>query len=298
MSAHANAPVRVVFIGGSGRSGSTLIERLLGQLPGVCNVGEVVFLWERGLRRGELCGCGLVLLECPFWCEVGKRAFGGWDSFDVDRFLALKESVDRNRFIPALAVPARGGEGKAEARAREYAGTYGLLYRAIREVSGCAVAVDASKHASLAFCLRECAEIDLRVVHVVRDSRAVAYSWTKLVRRPEAGIGAADGQEYMDTFSPGRSAMLWNTLNLGFHLLAARGIATTLIRYEDFIAAPVAQMRALAEFAGADPDLSFMTGEHADLTAAHTVSGNPVRFAAGRTAFRLDDAWRSRLRPR
>ena len=107
--------MRVVFIGGSGRSGSTLIERLLGRLPGVCNVGEVAFLWERGLQRGELCGCGLALLECPFWCEVGKRAFGGWDSFNVDRFLALKESVDRNQFIPALAVPARGGEGKAEA---------------------------------------------------------------------------------------------------------------------------------------------------------------------------------------
>ncbi len=78
------------------------------------------------------------------------------------------------------------------------------------------------------------------MVHVVRDSRAVAYSWNKLVRRPDAGIGAADGQEYMDT-SPRRSAMLWNTLNLGFHLLAARGIPTTLIRFEDFIAAPVAR---------------------------------------------------------
>src|SRR5713101_4556489 len=133
---------------------------------------------------------------------------------------------------------------------------------AIREVSGCDVGVDSSKHASLAFCLRTSEDIDLRVVHVVRDSRAVAYSWTKRVRRPEADIAAADAQAYMDTFSPRKSAMLWNTLNLGFHLLAARGTPTTLVRYEDFVAAPVSAMRALAEFAGADPALSFMTAEH------------------------------------
>ena len=139
------------------------------------------------------------------------------------------------------------------------------LYRAIREVSGCDVVVDSSKHASLAFCLRASADIDLRVVHVVRDSRAVAYSWTKRVRRPEAGIAATDWQAYMDTFSPPKSAMVWNTLNLGFHLLKARGTATTLVRYEDFVGAPVNGMRALAEFAGVQPALSFMTADHADL---------------------------------
>ncbi len=293
----ADTPVRVIFIGGSGRTGSTLIERLLGQLPGVCNVGEVVFFWERGLQRGELCGCGVPVPECPFWCEVGKRAFGGWDSFDLDRFLALKQSIDRNRFIPALAVRSGDSDGGVVARAHEYAGAYVRLYRAIRAVSGCEVLVDSSKHASLAFCLRASDDIDLRVVHVVRDSRAVAYSWTKRVRRPEvpAGEGGAGGQEYMDTFSPRRSAMLWNTLNLGFHLLSARGTSTTLVRYEDFVAAPVTAMRALAEFTGAEAALSFMTGEHADLIPAHTASGNPMRFAAGRMAFRLDDAWRTHL---
>ena len=291
----ADTPVRVVFIGGSGRTGSTLIERLIGQLPGVCNVGEVVFLWERGLQRGERCGCGVPLPECPFWRKVGETAFGGWESFDVQGFLGLKQSIDRNRFIPALAVRSRDSGGEIVARAREYAGTYARLYRAIREVSGCDVVVDSSKHASLAFCLRASAEVDLRVVHVVRDSRAVAYSWTKRVRRPEAGLGAAGAQEYMDTFSARKSAMVWNTLNAGFHLLEARGIPATLVRYEDFVAAPVSGMRALAEFAGADPDLSFMTAGHADLAAAHSASGNPMRFSAGRTPFRLDDAWRTRL---
>ena len=46
--------------------------------------------------------------------------------------------------------------------------------------------MDASKHASLAFCLRTEPAIDLRVMHLVRDPRAVAYSWTRPLKRPEA----------------------------------------------------------------------------------------------------------------
>jgi hypothetical protein len=294
-------PVRVVFIGGSPRTGSTLVERLLGALPGVCNVGEVALMWERGLIRGERCGCGVPLLRCPFWREVGEVAFGGWDSFDAPEFLALKRSVDRNRFIPRLLADgdsARLFTGGATCRdAMEYAAVYARLYRAARQVSGCAVTVDASKHASLAFCLRTEPEIDLRVIHLVRDPRAVAYSWTRRVRRPEAE-GAADASpRYIPTLSPARSAMRWNIQNLGFHLLAARGAAARLMRYEDFIAAPVARMQELAEFAGVEPELSFMTDTGADLGLTHTAGGNPMRFSAGRIEFRRDDVWRSRLSP-
>ena len=144
-------PVKVVFIGGSGRTGSTLVERLLGALPGVCNVGEIALMWERCLIRGERCGCGVPLLRCPFWREVGEVAFGGWDSFDVPEFLALKRSVDRNRFIPRLLADS---DAAIRRRAKEYAAVYARLYRAIGQVSGCAVIVDGSKHVSLAFCLR------------------------------------------------------------------------------------------------------------------------------------------------
>jgi hypothetical protein len=294
-------PVRVVFIGGSGRTGSTLVERLLGTLPGVCNVGEVVHLWERGLLRGERCGCGVPLPRCPFWGEVGEVAFGGWDSFDAAEFLALKQSVDRNRFIPRLLADGDSARlftgGDTRRNATEYAAIYARLYRAVQQVSGCAVTVDASKHASLAFCLRTEPAIDLRVIHLVRDPRAVAYSWTRRVRRPEAAEAVAASNKYMATFSPARSAMRWNVLNLGFHLLAARGTPTRLMRYEDFIAAPVAGMRELAEFAAVEPELSFMTDTGAELGPTHTAGGNPMRFSAGQIEFRRDDAWRSRLRP-
>jgi hypothetical protein len=67
--------VKVLYIGGFGRSGSTLVERILGQLPGFCSAGEIVFLWQRGLIENQLCGRGATFSECDFWTRVGKTAW-------------------------------------------------------------------------------------------------------------------------------------------------------------------------------------------------------------------------------
>lgn len=79
----AAQPVRLLYLAGIGRSGSTLLERLLGEVPGVCSLGEVTHLWRRGVLRNERCGCGTPFLDCPFWRKVGESAFGGWRSADA-----------------------------------------------------------------------------------------------------------------------------------------------------------------------------------------------------------------------
>jgi len=39
----------VMYIAGSGRSGSTMLERVLGEMPGFVNVGELIDLFRRPL---------------------------------------------------------------------------------------------------------------------------------------------------------------------------------------------------------------------------------------------------------
>ncbi|HET6214816.1 MAG TPA: sulfotransferase, partial [Micromonosporaceae bacterium] len=174
--------MRVLFLGGLGRSGTTLVERILGQLPGVCSLGEVVHLWRRDLRDDERCGCGVRFSACDFWRAVGDRAFGGWSRVDLSRVLALQAAVERTRHIPWLAAPRLAGPARRELVA-EYAGYYARVYNAAAQVAGASVVVDSSKHAALAYCLAGTPDLDLRVLHVVRDARGVAYSWTKRVPR-------------------------------------------------------------------------------------------------------------------
>jgi hypothetical protein len=274
---------RVLYLGGLGRSGTTLVERLLGELPGVVALGEIVHLWQRDIVDDERCGCGARFSACTFWKQIGERAFGGWGKVDVARVRALRDAVERTRHIPRLA--ARG----ATPEVREYAGYYAKVYAAAAEVAGAQVVVDSSKHSALAHVLRFADDVDLRVVHVVRDARGVAYSWTKTVARPES-----DGTEEMTRYSPGRSALLWNAHNAAFGLLARRGVAVRRIRYEEFLTDPRAALLRLADFAGVTltpDDLTFLRPEHADLKVGHSAAGNPMRFTVGRLALRHDDAW-------
>ncbi|GAA4579081.1 sulfotransferase [Micromonospora coerulea] len=296
---------RVLFVGGLGRSGSTLLELLLAQSPDVCAVGEVVHLWERALGADERCGCGERFTACPFWQQVGERAFGGWSAVDRDDVLALKDRVDRTRHIPRLAKGSLDGAELADVR--RYADLYTRIYRAATAVTGASVVVDSSKHASLAFALRWAEGLDLRVLHLVRDSRAVAYSWGKQVRRPEV----VDGEDFMPTFSPFEVSKLWTAQNAAFHLLASRA-AVLRLRYEDFTADPAGTVRRLREFAGLPDDpaaLRILTGDDSssarlaprgDLEPAapvrvHSVAGNPLRFSGGPLRVRRDEAWRTRL---
>jgi Sulfotransferase family len=272
---------RVLYLGGLGRSGTTLVERLLGELPSVCALGEIVHLWQRDVRDDERCGCGARFSACTFWKRVGERAFGGWSTVDVDRIHALADAVERTRHIPRLT--------RASAEVTEYAGYYTRVYRAAAEVAGAGAVVDSSKHSALAHVLRWAGDIDLRVVHVVRDARGVAYSWTKTVSRPET-----DGTEEMTRYSPGRSALLWNAHNAAFGLLARRGVPVLRVRYEQFLADPRAALLRIADFAGiavTDRDFAFLGDGYADLSVGHSAAGNPMRFTVGRLPLRRDDAW-------
>jgi hypothetical protein len=285
------SPQKVLYIGGFGRSGSTLVERILGQVPGFCSAGEIVFLWQRGLIEGQLCGCGTPVPECDFWGRVGKTAFGGWDQIDAHEMVALQRRVDRNRFIPAMVAPRL--RPAASADLDRYTEVLSKLYRAIGEAAGARVVIDASKHASTAFLLRKVPGIDLRVVHLVRDSRGVAYSWTKEVKKPEV----TGDDAFMPVYSPSSSGRQWLAYNLLFDAL---GILddTMVLRYEALMAQPRAGLERILAYAGepvTPESFTFLGDGSVELGCDHTVAGNPMRFRQGRLDLRLDQAWTTKL---
>jgi hypothetical protein len=283
-------PDTVLYLAGLGRSGSTLLERMIGELDGVSPAGELVHLWHRGVELNEACGCGEPFSECPFWTEVGQQAFGGWDKLPVQRVETLRKELDRSRRIPAMLAPQiRPGFA---AKLREYTGYYATLYRAIQAVSGSSVVIDSSKHPSLAFALAARRDLDLRLVRMVRDPRAVAYSWTKANRRPGAGEGRMAA---MTTYPPVRSAALWLGHNASLSYLQRMNVPLLTVRHEDVVSDPRAVIEQIAVWAGLGAAVALpvsATGV-AHLTASHTVSGNPMRFQVGDVPIVADERWRT-----
>lgn len=280
--------VRVAFIGGIGRSGSTLLELLLASRGDMCAVGETVHLWQRGVLDNERCACGEPFSRCPFWSAVGDHAFGGWTTAHALAVLDEQAAVDRTRYVPTSIASSRGSPRRIAVEA--YGSAYRAIYRAALEQSGALLVLDSSKHVSLAAALSMTSGIDLRIVHIVRDPRAVAYSWTRRVERPESSQG-----ERMATASPARIAARWNLQN-GLFSLVARRAPVYRVRYEDLASSPAAVVRSIREYLGAPEAIGDDFPREPQVI--HSVAGNPIRFSRGPLNIKPDTSWRCGLRTR
>ena len=281
---------RVLYIGGWGRSGSTLLERMLAELPGFVCVGEVREIWQRSLMENRPCGCGAAFRDCPFWIEVGRSAYGGWDRVDLQEVHRLRYRLDRGFGVPRLLSPATGAD------LRRYVGWLRPLYRAIAEVSGASVVIDSSKLPTHAMILRRIPDLDVRLLHLVRDSRGVAWSWQKRVQS-----AVAEGEaRFLYRYSAIGSSLRYDFYNALTAGLRRTGMPYLRMRYEDLVADPTRRLEAIGRFVDAPvspPDLRFVADGAVQLHTSHTLDGNPIRFSVGAVPLRLDDEWR-RLMPR
>ncbi len=289
---HAN-PITVLYIGGEGRSGSTVLSTILGGYEGLVAVGEFRNIWE-ALKANELCGCGAPVAHCEFWAAVLERAFGP-HAIDVDAMLAADARFARHRSVPRYLIPRFLGETKA---LRAYRAVLRQLYEAVGDVSRCGIIVDSTKRASYAYLLRGISGIDLRVVHLVRDSRAVAYSNTKpRVERPEVAHTPTAKQPYMPSQSAWRTAIEWQIKNLLFYKLVPAS-KQRLVKYERLTKDPDSELAGILQLASAEPDRHSSWDADAqsfESVPHHTLGGNPVRFKRGRVRLEIDDEWKARM---
>lgn len=287
--------VHLLYIGGVGRSGSTLLDRMLGQLPGCWSLGETsVFIWRRSVKLNWKCSCGVHFSECPFWQEVGQRAFGGWDAVDVEEVLELRAAVDKTRYVPLLTSPR---QPKAFATQLDrYTAILSRLYAGIAEVSGRRVLIDSGKFPSTPYVLRRIPEIELSVVHLIRNPCAVAHSWS---RGRISDVARFDGgPEKMARWTPRRVARRYLTINPIVEALSLFGVPTVRMRYEDLVLKPRDEVRRLASllpFPLDDRAMGFIGDGTVELGMTHTSGGNHNRFRTGAVPLRLDEEWRSAM---
>jgi Sulfotransferase family len=282
---------KILYIGGYSRSGSTLLLRLLGELPGLVAVGELFDIWDRSYRQNQLCGCGCAFHECPFWREVTLKAFDcepadlPADDYQMQRRKMHGVSVPR-LWLPILRSP------RYRAELRSYARVLERLYRAIADVSGARFIIDSSKEPHQAWVLREAPGVELHVVHLVRDSRAVAFSWRRFKPRPEVHWGV----QHMDRHTVTRSSLEWDVHNLLVSTRQASLASYSLVRYEDLVSRPKVALGRIGRAIGETWDLgALLARQELSLRPSHTASGNPSRFKTGSTSLRKDDEWMEKM---
>jgi hypothetical protein len=282
---------KVLYIAGSPRSGTTLIGQILGEIPGWFNCGELKMIW---LNR--VCGCGTRVHECEIWKPVLARMLAEDEELTIGLLLLIQVRHIRPRPDKLLAIArlasARGEGLDSEAYYRDgYARARATLYTAIAERTGASVIVDSSKNPADAYVLSQLTDVDLHVLHLVRDPRAVASAWDRA--KPLTGVNG----RYL-RLGAARSSLDW----LQAHAVIESALRPRLagrymrLRYEDFAKDPEPAMRAVCALVGQpEAELPFVGPRTVRLGPNHTVAGNTYRSTRGEVEVRLDDAWTSRI---
>jgi hypothetical protein len=272
--------IKVLFVMGHGGSGSTLLGNLLGELDGFFHPGELRTLWRVGLQGLRHCGCQRLVSECPFWSSVLRRGFGGDFSPErVDRVAMSIQELTRFWNVFRLLRFERGrptGWPALDA----YIPVAQRLYRAAADTAGVRVLVDTSKRPIDAAILRLLPGADPYVVELIRDPRAVAYSW-----RRDRGQPAV------------RTTQRWTSLVLASWMVRRRygSGRSLLLRYEDLVVEPRRTIAALAALIGEAPSTIAVTEEGTvHLSPNHTISGHVSRLNAGEVKLRENPEWRRR----
>ncbi len=295
MNATSSTSTRVLVIGGWGRCGSTLLDMMLGQLDGFVSAGELRELWLRGCAEDRPCGCGTPFSGCPFWSEVGAEAFGGWSRLDLERVLRVRYRRDRAWALPGLLAGAR--KAHVDDDLRHYLDALSRLVAAVASVAGARVVVDSSKLPSHTLLLQQADGVDVRLLHLVRDSRGVAHS----VRKHVVKTVSHGDPTLLPRHGAVTAALRYDLYNGVHHALEARerqqGRRLLRVRYEDLVRDPSRWVGEVARHGdGQTPaTLPFLDDGHVRLAPNHLVDGNPVRFATGRLRLELDAAWRDGL---
>ena len=278
----------VLFVLGSGRSGSTVLASLLGEAHGHISVGEVRYLWERALVAGRPCGCGQHVQECPLWGPVLKGAFP--EGIDAQWVAAELRQATRMRETLRLLGP--GGRRRLARQRPQLLDALRRLYATLGEQTGGGVVIDASKLPTYALLLGAGPGIRLRLLHLVRDPRATAWSWQRIKPLADARPGAI-----MQRQSPLKSALLWSAWNGLARLMGLRaGWGYQRLRYEDFVSEPRrTASSALAASGAADLSLPFVDAQRVVLGVSHAVAGNPNRMDSGEVTLRPDLEWVDQL---
>ena len=270
-----------------------MLDLLLGQLDGYVAVGELRNLWGHGLLDGWLCGCREPVKSCPFWRSVLERA--GLDRVDPAWVDETQQGLRvRPRPLARIWLFRRFGIPLPR-RLASYRGMMKELYRGVLSVSGARVVVDSSKRPANASLLAACGDLDLYVVHLVRDPRGVAYSWL----RKRDNIADPTGNP-TQVFGPLVTGARWLAWNGTIHALVRRWLGPRYmrLRYEEFARDPASALNRITNMVEGRPrpPSAFLDGTRAKLGPNHSAIGNRNRFVTGEVTIRCDEAWREEMR--
>jgi hypothetical protein len=220
---------------GYGHSGSTLLDILLGSHDHIFSAGEMVHYDPMSSGEDDLCACGEKHNQCTHWIQVSKHFKALVPDAKTFSPTVLNKKFDKWRSLICWIRLLRQHKNPSS-EFREYSRHLVALFYAVSLSSGRSIIVDSSKSPCRAATLAGLQNaIDLRIIHLVRDGRAVCWSMMKKSRRQSDNRVSKKKNRFIAFM---RTMIGWTATNLVAECIAKMGIGLDhylRIRYEDLI---------------------------------------------------------------
>lgn len=274
-TADTDPGLRILYIIGNSRSGSTVLQHLLALQPGVVAVGELRRLGVMA-RAGEVCACGEAFSRCPFWCSVCAGCPPEQRTTEAPRAgvrwrVGLLRAVAALRFGPLPAGPRLRHQDHSAARECID------LHRSFAAVSSAGLTVDSSKEPDHYLHLRASFPDLVDPLFMHRDGRGIV--WSKVKR---AALSVADA---IDSY-------VWMERMVERVRRASLPSSIVDVRYEDLCRSPREVLERVLGPRGIsvrNTDLTVLDSDR------HDIGGSPRFAGAAPTALRLDESWREEM---
>lgn len=268
----------IVYIAADSRSGSTLLDLLLGNHSEISSVGELRRLADH--YRGFLaCTCNSAVDQCEFWQQVEVELNSQGESLrEIETLLPRSGTAftDLLYFLPGVFLRHRPARTQALAAAFEIARNNLKILDAVSKVTVVPVLVDSSKVSKLCRLYNLLRPGQIKTIFLLRDGRGTCYSRKR------------HGTEY------GEAVSMWIIGQVKFFLLRRTipGSGRLMIRYEDLCEDPETVLREISRFIGVPFQERSIQLVKAD---RHNICGSEMRFDSADTDIRLDESWRDQL---
>ena len=301
---------KLAYILAASHSGSTLLSMLLGGHPQIATVGEIK-LSSRAM--GDLsryrCSCGEFIRECRFWIKVREGMARQGYEFDIadagtdygaveSRYTrSLLGPMHRGRFIESVRDAALWLSPTWRRQLPEIHRRNAALVSTVSEITKVEIVIDSSKTAlRLKYLLRNL-ELDVKVIRLIRDGRAVALTYTDPARfadakDPSKRAGGMGGDREKQRLSMTQAAYEWRRSNEEAEYILRRLNKSQWIeiRYEELCRDTEKTLGRLFEFLGLDPKKRVKDFRSIE----HHVVGNGMRLDTT-SQISLDERWREKL---
>lgn len=282
--------VPIIYILSNGRSGSTLLDVLLGAHPNMWTLGEAQLLPWMVRENVDPCGCGQPVFECKFWRSILPEIPFGSSGNPIENFRETPGGGRVLRWNHLLDLH----RGRISSRKQKAAAGYGQLnaqyFNLVREAAQAYCGnpvrwlVDSSKDPYRLLWLQCSGLFEIRVIHLVKDPRAFVYSMAKK--------GSPSVAPNMAVRMTGRW-LVENLLDLRLCRTAFPPAQTTIVRYEELASQPQQTLARLADWLGlGNPDAMI---EGWPTSTNHGISGNTMRWK--KAEIQLDTRWKTDLPP-